>query len=142
MPLTDDSVLQVEPHQERLKELELEPLIPLFAPYCGGVAQRYSLQESMVVLMGGNWSGVRPLEGGRSHAFDLHWSGELAPLETLSCGLRFPAYPSVAYDFQLPAYQLVRWLMQTQRGDLPEAFWRWLLLGAPLDGEKAPSEAA
>ncbi|EDY39116.1 conserved hypothetical protein [Cyanobium sp. PCC 7001] len=140
MTLTNDAVLQIDTSQERSKALE--PLIPLFAPYCGGVAQQNRLEEAVAVLMSGHWSGVRPLEGGRSHAFELHWSGEPAPLETLSLALRFPAHPSVAYDFELPGYQLVRWLMQRHQQELPEAFWRWLLLGVPLEGENAPSAAA
>ncbi|SBO41736.1 type IV pilus biogenesis protein EbsA [Cyanobium sp. NIES-981] len=124
---------------------DVEPLIPLFAPYCGGVSRQISLQEAMVVLIRGSWSGERRLEGGRSLGFHLHWSGELAPLELLSCALRFPAHPAVTYDFQLPAYQLVQWLMLRRQRELPEAFWRWLLLGDPLEGaqlERAQQEAA
>jgi hypothetical protein len=117
----------------------LEPLIPLFAPYCGGVAHQTSLEGAISVLMSGHWSGERPLEGGRSHVFRLQWSGELAPLEILSCALRFPDHPSVAYDFPIPAYELVRWLMLRRQRELPDAFWRWLLLGVPLTGEQAPA---
>jgi hypothetical protein len=108
-----------------------EPLIPLFAPYCGGVSRQSSLEEAVALLLEGEWSGERKLVGGRRHEYRLRWTGEPAPLEHLSCHIRFPALPSVVYDFELQAYQLVKWLMLREQQELPEAFWRWLLLGVP-----------
>jgi hypothetical protein len=124
----------------------LEPRVPLFAPYCGGVSQQLLLEAALVQLLTGEWSGERRLEGGVVRRFSLRWHGEPAPLETLHCELRFPDLPAVHYDFNLPAYQLVLWLMQRQEHQLPVSFWRWLLLGerprsasgaAPLNGATA-----
>jgi hypothetical protein len=44
--------------------------------------------------------------------------------------------PELAYRFYLPAHQLVLWLIQIQGNDLPQAFWRWLLMGQS-PGEEA-----
>jgi hypothetical protein len=107
----------------------LESLTPLFAPYCGGIGYRAWLEPALQQLLEGSWSGERLLSGGRSHRFSFSWQGEPAPLEPMQCQLRFPALPQVAYDFSLPAYQLVYWLMQRQGSQLPDGFWRWLLTG-------------
>jgi hypothetical protein len=106
-----------------------EPLVPLFVPYCGGVSQRRSLETALDQLLVGEWSGERRLEGGALRAFRLRWHGEPAPLEPLGCELQFPDLPTVHYDFSLPAYRLVLWLMRRQERQLPVSFWRWLLLG-------------
>ncbi|WP_254968080.1 type IV pilus biogenesis protein EbsA [Cyanobium sp. CH-040] len=107
----------------------LEPLVPLFAPYCGGVTRQLLLEAAVGQLLMGEWSGERRLDGDVSRAFTLRWHGEPAPLETLRCELHFPDLPSVNYEFTLPAYRLVLWLMQRQDHQLPVSFWRWLLLG-------------
>lgn len=107
----------------------LEPLVPLFAPYCGGVAYQSVLEPAVAQLLSGSWNGRRRIAEGRDHRFTLQWQGEPAPLEPLSCQLRFPAFPQVDYTFSLPAYQLVSWLMQRQGDELPLEFWRWLLMG-------------
>lgn len=124
----------------------LEPLVPLFAPYCGGVTQQLLLEAAVAQLLMGEWEGERRLEGDGGRRFKLRWHGEPAPLETLRCELQFPDLPAVRYEFTLPAYQLVLWLMQRHEHQLPVSFWRWLLLGerprsasdaAPLDGASA-----
>lgn len=124
----------------------LEPLVPLFAPYCGGVTQQLLLEGAVGQLLMGEWSGERRLERDGVRAFSLRWHGEPAPLETLRCELQFPDLPAVRYEFTLPAYQLVLWLMQRHEHQLPVSFWRWLLLGerprsasgaSPLDGATA-----
>ncbi|MFS6828105.1 type IV pilus biogenesis protein EbsA [Cyanobium sp. ATX-6F1] len=58
------------------------------------------------------------------------------PQERSSCQLSFPQLPEVLYSFSVPTHQLVLWLMdliQDRDGgaepDLPENFWRWLLVG-------------
>jgi hypothetical protein len=107
----------------------VEPLVPLFAPYCGGVAYQQLLEPAVAQLLQREWSGVRPLSDGRAHRFLLAWQGEPAPLETLACSLRFPDLPELTYAFDLPAYQLVYWLMQRQGDQLPVNFWHWLLTG-------------
>lgn len=107
------------------------PLVPLFAPYCGGLAHQSFLEEALAILRLGEWDGRRHLQGGRSHALHLRWSGETAPQELLRCDLTFPALPQVAYVFDLPCHQLVRWLMERQGDQLPPSFWQWLLLGRP-----------
>lgn len=107
----------------------LEPLIPLFAPYCGGVAYQHLLVPAMQQLLEGECRGERPVGGVRSHHFLLRWQGEPAPLEPLACTLEFPALPGQGYSFQMPAYLLVYWLMQRQGSLWPDAFWRWLFTG-------------
>ncbi len=107
----------------------IDPLVPLFAPYCGGVSQQQQLQLAVGQLLKGEWQGERRLDGDGVRPFTLSWHGEPAPLETLRCQLSFPAAATVHYDFSLPAYRLVRWLMQCQDHQLPVSFWRWLLLG-------------
>ncbi|TVS07779.1 MAG: hypothetical protein EA413_00335 [Cyanobium sp. PLM2.Bin73] len=125
----------------------LDPLVPLFAPYCGGVTQLLLLEAAVAQLLMGVWDGERRLERNGVRRFTLRWHGEPAPLETLRCELQFPDLPAVRYEFTLPAYQLVLWLMQRHEHQLPVSFWRWLLLGerprsassgaAPLDGATA-----
>jgi hypothetical protein len=107
----------------------LEPLVPLFSPYCGGVAYQPLLEPAVAQLLRREWSGQRPLSDGRVHRFVLAWQGEPAPLETLACSLRFPEQADLHYSFELPAYQLVYWLMQRQDDQLPLTFWQWLLTG-------------
>ena len=114
---------------------DMAPLVPLFAPYCGGIAQPIDLLKALGHLAQGSWQGVRQLEGGRSHPYRLEWQGESAPQEMLLCQLLFPAMPELGYRFSLPAHQLVVWLVQIDGDDLPQAFWRWLLLGQSLAGE-------
>jgi len=114
---------------------DMAPLVPLFAPYCGGIAQPSDLLKALGHLAQGSWQGVRQLEGGRSHPYRLEWKGVSAPQEMLLCQLLFPAMPELGYRFSLPAHQLVLWLVQVEGDDLPQAFWRWLLLGQSLAGE-------
>ena len=113
----------------------MAPLVPLFAPYCGGMAKQSELLQALGSLAQGSWQGAHQLEGGRSHPYRLEWQGESAPLEMLRCQLLFPALPELGYRFSLPAHQLVLWLVQSEGDDLPQAFWRWLLLGQPMAGE-------
>lgn len=112
----------------------LAALVPLFAPYCGGMAQQQQLHDALAQLALGSWQGERSLVGGKGHAYQLLWQGESAPLEQLSCRLLFPAFPDLQYSFDLQSHQLVLWLMQQEAGDLPQAFWRWLLLGQAVEG--------
>ena len=114
---------------------DMVPLVPLFAPYCGGMAKQSELLQALGSLAQGSWQGARQLEGGRTHPYRLEWQGESAPLEMLRCRLLFPALPELGYRFTLPAHQLVLWLVQREGDDLPQAFWRWLLLGQPMAGE-------
>ncbi len=114
------------------------PLVPLFAPYCGGLVQQAGLEEALVILLAGEWHGQRLLQGGRAHVFRLGWSGESAPQQNLRCELAFPDLPQVGYSFELPCHQLVQWLMQRQGPELPASFWQWLLLGQP---PLAPAQA-
>ena len=114
---------------------DMAPLVPLFAPYCGGMAQQSDLLQALGSLAQGSWQGARQLEGGRTHPYRLEWQGESAPLEMLRCQLLFPAMPEMGYQFSLPAHQLVLWLVQSAGNDLPQEFWGWLLLGQPMAGE-------
>ncbi|MGE4582191.1 MAG: type IV pilus biogenesis protein EbsA, partial [Synechococcus sp.] len=65
-----------------------------------------------------------------------------APLETISCYLTFSSNPSLNYSFELVTHELVSWLMQVdvqngKSGDLPDAFWQWLLVGTEQDDDSA-----
>jgi hypothetical protein len=93
------------------------------------VSQQLLLEAAVGQLLTGQWTGERRLEAGGSHRFTLTWRGEAAPLETLRCQLDFPDLAGIHYEFTLPAYRLVLWLMQRQDRQLPVSFWRWLLLG-------------
>ena len=113
-------------------------LVPLFAPYCGGV-DLVALEAALGLLQQGRFSGERPLRGGEAHCFELSWGGAQAPLELAHCVLRFPQLPEVHYSFAVPAHRLLAWLAATRRGtaalDLPDAFWSWLILGTGDDRE-------
>ena len=118
------------------------PLVPLFAPYCGGLGRLMSLEAALAILLAGDWNGKRLLQGGRSHSLRLSWSGETAPQEILHCELIFPDLPEVKYSFELPCHQLVQWLMDREEEQLPASFWQWLLLGQqPLATEPVGSAA-
>ena len=111
----------------------VNPLVPLFAAYCGGLARERELTEALALLASGRLQGVRRLRDGREHGFELRWSGEPAPLEPLQCHLSFPALAAIHYDFSVSGQQLVRWLMDRSGDELPERFWPWLLQGRSLD---------
>ena len=114
-------------------------LVPLFAPYCGGV-DLVLLEAALGVLQQGRFSGERPLRGGEARRFELSWTGAQAPLELADCVLQFPQLPEVHYSFAVPAHRLLAWLAATRSAtavqDLPDAFWSWLILGAG-DGQAA-----
>ena len=40
------------------------PLVPLFAPYCGGVGRLMPLEGALATLLAGDWTGKRLLQGG------------------------------------------------------------------------------
>ncbi len=109
-------------------------LVPLFAPYCGGVGRERELMTALQTLAMGRLQGGRRLSDGGAHAFELSWSGDPAPLAPLSCQLRFPDLPAIQYDFQLPCHHLVDWLMEAAGDGLPESFWPWLLQGRGAPG--------
>ena len=109
----------------------LAALRPLFAPYCALEASR--LEDALTCLLAGRLEGFRPVHGGRGHHFLLQWSGGLAPLDALQCELTFPQQPEVHYVFVVQAQDVLRWLAGLEPAaagfDLPEDFWRWLILG-------------
>lgn len=114
-------------------------LVPLFAPYCAGL-DLAQLERALTLLQQGQFSGGRQLQGGEQRPFALQWSGALAPLDAVSCELRFPQLPQVNYSFSVPAHHLLAWLAAAQASgaapDLPDTFWSWLILGAG-DGQAA-----
>lgn len=107
-------------------------LVPLFAPYCQE-PDLARLEQGLAALQAGQVSGSRLLQGGAARPYVLAWSGSLAPLEPLNCQLHFVQLPGVQYSFVVPAHRLLAWLQQASAGagelDLPDAFWRWLILG-------------
>lgn len=117
--------------------LDVDPAqLALFAPYCGGVNREVWLVVALDLLPVLRLNGRRLLRPAGSHPFLLSWQPVQAPQEQVACDLSFPATPGLNYSFSVPAHQLVSWLMdlreaQDLRGedDLPESFWRWLLLG-------------
>ena len=106
--------------------------IALFAPYCGGLPQEQALLNVLPFFDRGFLEGRRQLEGGQSHAYRLSWDPVRAPLNPCRCDLSFPDEPSLRYSFEVPAHQLVQWLMEcpleAEAIDLPEQCWRWILL--------------
>ena len=95
-----------------------------------------------MILQSQSFDGLRPVEGAPGHAYRLSWTRGEAPLETISCRLKFPAHPSLNYSFDLVTHQLVSWFMQVdlqdgKSGDLPDAFWQWLLVGTDQDDDSA-----
>lgn len=106
--------------------------IALFAPYCGGLPQEQALLNVLPLLSQGHLDGQRQLEGGQSHAFRLSWDPVRAPLSSCRCDLSFPDEPSLRYGFEVPAHQLVQWLMECPKQgeciDLPDRCWHWILL--------------
>lgn len=109
-------------------------LVPLFAPYCGGLERERDLLRALQILAAGELQGARRLNDGGAHAFALQWSGDPAPMAPLRCQLRFPDLPAIQYDFQLPCRQLVDWLMESAGHGLPDSFWPWLLQGRTAPG--------
>lgn len=119
--------------------------VALYAPYCDGVLREAWLIQALDLLAIGEIAGVRRLRPEGEHPFRLTWQAGLAPQEISHCELRFPAAAELLYKFDLPTHLLVRWLMDLlehqaphefgdPRRDLPETFWRWLLLGEPPTG--------
>ena len=120
---------------QRTPRLSDAALLPLFAPYCGGLTRELDLQEALQILAGCRLDGLRPVHGSRGHLFRLSWSCVHAPLEIAHCELAFPDQPQIIYRFELLTHQLVGWLMdrshsESTGSDLPDSFWRWLLTGA------------
>ncbi|MFL0769745.1 MAG: type IV pilus biogenesis protein EbsA [Prochlorococcus sp.] len=110
----------------------------LFAPYCGGLARQGELLSALRLLATGHLSGERPLSGGKAHRFKFSWRQGASPMEPSDCQLSFPDQPEISYSFAAPTHQLVDWLMDCsddrQKGDLPDRFWSWLLLGEETPG--------
>ena len=117
-------------------------LLALYAPYCGGLSGEKDLSAALKILQSQLFDGLRTVEGASGHAYRLSWTGGQAPLETISCRLTFPSHPSLNYSFELVTHQLVSWFMQVdvqnrRSGDLPDAFWQWLLVGIEHDDDSA-----
>ena len=117
-------------------------LLALYAPYCGGLSGEEDLSAALTILQSQSFDGLRPVEGAQGHAYLLSWTGGQAPLETISCRLRFHSHPSLNYSFDLVTHQLVSWFMQVEiqdgmDSDLPDAFWQWLLVGTEQDDDSA-----
>ena len=117
-------------------------LLALYAPYCGGLSGEEDLSAALTILQSQSFEGLRPVEGAPGHPYRLSWTGGQAPLETISCCLKFPSHPSLNYSFELVTHQLVRWFMQVEiqdgmDSDLPDAFWQWLLVGTEQDDDCA-----
>ena len=81
-------------------------LVPLCTPYLG--TQAADLEPALQMLLQGRFSGERRLLDGRSHPYELRWSGAAAPAEPSSCELQFPRLPAVQYSFMLPTQRLLR----------------------------------
>ncbi len=108
----------------------------LFAPYCGGLSREGWLQRALDQLPLNRVNGLRPLHPNGAHRFELSWTAGAAPQQPSACVLAFPDQPEIFYNFTVPTHHLVGWLMDLLEdravsggGDLPETFWRWLILG-------------
>jgi hypothetical protein len=110
--------------------------VALYAPYCNGINRENMLDLALQLLARGQVSGQRHLRFGEPHFFVLIWQAGSSPLELSTCEMSFPRIPEVLYSFNVPTHQLVLWLMDLIQAkvdggepDLPENFWRWLLVG-------------
>lgn len=121
-----------------------EALVALYAPYCQGTARRQELDRALSLLTVGHLEGQRQLRPTGSRRFHLSWRPADSPLDPATATLRFEGGNEpepLEYAFELPTYRLVLWLMDwiaagggsAQPVDLPDSFWRWLILG--LDPE-------
>jgi len=117
-----------------------EALVALYAPYCQGMARRQHLQRALELLATGSLQGERHLRPSGARPFSLSWRAADSPLDPSAASLRFAGGPDLAaqeYNFELPTYRLVLWLMDWVAAggspslpvDLPDSFWRWLILG-------------
>ena len=117
-----------------------EALVALYAPYCQGTARRQHLQRALELLATGSLQGARQLRPTGARPFNLSWRAADSPLDPSAASLHFvdgPQLPAVDYSFELPTYRLVLWLMDWVAAggspslpvDLPDSFWRWLILG-------------
>ena len=118
-------------------------LLALYAPYCGGLSREGDLREALAILQSQSFEGERAVRLGEA-AIPTNSAGVEGqhPLNSSLCRLTFPMHPSLVYSFELVTHQLVDWLMQRdrlagQKGDLPDAFWQWLLAGADGEGGSA-----
>ena len=105
--------------------------LALFAPYCGGRLREDELRRALEWLAAGQFQGERQLTNAGSHRFRLNWSLTRSPLEISHCQLAFSDVQQEPYLFTCPGHRLVEWLMDvaaSEPHDLPDAFWRWLLL--------------
>lgn len=109
-----------------------EAQIALFAPYCGGLREEATLRQTLPLLHQGRFEGQRALGQGKGHDYLITWGDVRSPLAPCPCELTFPDLEGVQYSFVLPAHQFASWLMRippnTAPQDLPDEFWRWLLL--------------
>jgi len=114
--------------------------VALYAPYCEGVSRSRELQRALALLPAGSLVGERQLRPSGVRRFRLSWQPGPSPLDRAAVLLQFDHAsdrPGVDYRFDLPNYRLVLWLMDwldaggsvDQPVDLPDQFWRWLILG-------------
>jgi len=114
--------------------------VALYAPYCHGMARRQDLEGALALLASGTLLGERHLRPSGSRRFRMTWRPGPSPLDQAGVALQFedgPDLPTLDYSFELPNYRLVLWLMDWVAGggspsnpvDLPDSFWRWLILG-------------
>jgi len=122
-------------------------LVALFAPYCQGAVRGGVLEQALEWMALGELRGQRRLRPEGQRPFVLRWQAGVAPLEPTQLQLEIETADGAAvqYAVSLPTHQLVLWLMDwleaggsaQSEADLPESFWRWLLLG--LDPSAASS---
>lgn len=117
-----------------------EALVALYAPYCQGTARRQELDRALTLMVQGRLEGQRQLRPSGTRRFHFSWRAADSPLEPTEANLRFDGgsdLDQLEYNFELPTYRLVLWLMdwiaaggsEGQAVDLPDSFWRWLILG-------------
>ena len=104
----------------------------MFAPYCGGVSRQQDLSAALQILGRGALHGRRPVAG-RVDTLRTPLNSAVALMERLDFQLRFPGNPEGDFDFAVTTHQLVVWLMicsplEPSEPDLPNGFWKWLLI--------------
>ena len=118
-----------------------DAMVALYASYCEGYDQPELLDQALEKLATKTLLGSRRLKPDGSHPFELSWEpGESPPAPPLPApglglpvpGLPAPAMPPPPLPFATlikPANPIAAPASAAAPPDLPESFWRWLLVG-------------
>ncbi|SAY39312.1 hypothetical protein FLM9_1381 [Candidatus Synechococcus spongiarum] len=112
--------------------------VSLFRPYCAAAPGSSHFGDAMAIFSRGELAGVRQIQDGESIGFSLRWQPGQLPADPCPCTLTIRPVPGACYQFSVPSYQAVLWLLEVcrsqagrpsgeQAADLPQAFWTQVL---------------